>query len=115
MSSQDNIVMDDIVILGNAVPDEISDNRFTVCTAGFSPTHGFLRIYPVPTKAPMNRWNVVKIPLEKKFQRIQEKRAGRYKARNMDGTTYTERYRYSVNSEEMSRLHSCNHFTQDLA
>jgi hypothetical protein len=65
MSSEEVTVMDDIVVLGNAAPDEISDNRFTVCTAGFSPTHGFLRIYPVPPRAPMSRWKVVKIPLVK--------------------------------------------------
>jgi hypothetical protein len=65
MSSEQPVVMDDIIVLGNAVPDEISDNRFTVCTAGYSPTHGFLRIYPVPPKAPMKRWSVVSIPLVK--------------------------------------------------
>ncbi|MGI0012689.1 MAG: hypothetical protein ACREBU_04485 [Nitrososphaera sp.] len=65
MSSADTVVMDDVVVLGNAVPDEISDNRFTVCTAGYSPKYGLLRIYPVPPRAPMKRWNVVQIPLER--------------------------------------------------
>jgi len=65
MSSPEKIVIDDCIILGNAVPDEISDNRFTVCTAGYSSKHGLIRIYPVPTTAKMKRWNIMEIPLEK--------------------------------------------------
>lgn len=60
--------MNDLVVLGNAVPDEISDNRKTVCTACFSPEHGLVRIYPVPVDAGMSRWQRVSIPLEKNAQ-----------------------------------------------
>jgi len=57
---------EDLVVLGNAVPDEISDNRITVCTVAFSKEHGLIRIYPVPPKSPMNnRWNIVSLPLER--------------------------------------------------
>lgn len=56
---------EDLVVLGNAVPDEISDNRKTVCTVAFSKEQGLIRIYPVPPNAPMKRWNVVSIPLER--------------------------------------------------
>ena len=56
---------EDLVVLGNAVPDEISDNRKTVCTVAFSEECGLVRIYPVPTDAPMKRWKVVSIPLER--------------------------------------------------
>jgi len=56
----------DLIVLGNAVPDEISDNRITVCTVAFSKEHGLIRIYPVPPNSPMNhRWNVVSLPLER--------------------------------------------------
>lgn len=65
MSSNERMVTDDCIILGKAVPDEISDNRFTVCTAGYSPKHGLIRIYPVPPNAVMNRWDIMEIPLEK--------------------------------------------------
>ena len=61
----ERIKMDDLIVLGNAVPDEISDYRKTICTACYSPTHGLIRIYPVPPSAPMKRWNLVEIPLEK--------------------------------------------------
>lgn len=57
---------EDLIVLGNAVPDEISDNRITVCTVAFSKEYGLIRIYPVPPNSPMqNRWNVVSLPLER--------------------------------------------------
>ena len=34
---------EDLVVLGNAVPDEISDSRKTVCTVAFSQ---MLKMYP---------------------------------------------------------------------
>lgn len=65
MSRPEHMVVDDCIILGQAVPDEISDSRFTVCTAGYSPKYGLLRIYPVPPGADMDRWNIMEIPLER--------------------------------------------------
>lgn len=65
MSQNDKLVIDDLLVLGNAVPDIISDNRITVCTAGWSPKHGLVRVYPVPPVSNMRRWNVVKVPLER--------------------------------------------------
>lgn len=32
MSEEKQLTIDDLVVLGNAAPDEISDNRKTVCT-----------------------------------------------------------------------------------
>ena len=63
--SDDKLVIDDLLVLGNAVPDIISDSRVTVCTAGWSPTRGLVRVYPVPPASNMRRWNVVKVPLER--------------------------------------------------
>jgi hypothetical protein len=63
--SSEQTVIDDLLVLGNSVPDIISDNRITVCTAGYSKAHGLVRIYPVPTVSDMKRWNVVKVPLER--------------------------------------------------
>ncbi len=65
MSNPERIVIDDLVVLGNACPDELSDMRVSVCTAGFSPTYGLVRVYPVPPISPMKRWNVVRVPLER--------------------------------------------------
>lgn len=66
--SEGTLVIDDLIVLGNAAPDEISDNRKTVCTAGYSPTHGMIRIYPVPPNASMHRWNIVEVPLERNLK-----------------------------------------------
>lgn len=63
--SEDRLTIDDLVVLGNAVPDEISDSRKTVCVAGYSQEHGLIRIYPVPPNAPMKRWNIVEVSLER--------------------------------------------------
>ena len=58
-------VADDLIVLGNAVPDVISDERITVCTAGYSKELGLVRIYPVPPISHMKRWNIVRVPLER--------------------------------------------------
>lgn len=59
---------EDLIVLGNAVPDEISDNRKTVCTVAYSKEHGLIRIYPVPPSSSMKRWNIISIPLERNKQ-----------------------------------------------
>ncbi|MHA1950841.1 MAG: hypothetical protein ACW99G_12580 [Candidatus Thorarchaeota archaeon] len=64
----EHIVLDDLVILGRACPERIRDGRTTVCTAGYSETHGFVRIYPTRTDMPLNRWNVVRVPVERNPQ-----------------------------------------------
>jgi len=61
----ERLTVDDLLVLGNAVPDLISDERITVCTAGYSPKLGLVRIYPVPPASQMMRWNVVEVPLER--------------------------------------------------
>ncbi len=58
----------DLIVLRNAVPNEISDNKKTVCTVAYSNEHGLIRIYPVPPNAPMKRWNIISIPLERNKQ-----------------------------------------------
>jgi len=63
--SDESRIVDDLVVLGNAVPDIISDQRITVCTVGYSQSLGLLRIYPVPPSSYMKRWNIVKIPLDR--------------------------------------------------
>jgi hypothetical protein len=63
--SDEKVLIDDLLVLGNAVPDIISDSRITVCTAGYSPTLGLIRVYPVPVVSNMRRWNIVKVPLER--------------------------------------------------
>jgi hypothetical protein len=59
------MIINDLVILGRASPDRLRDNRETVCTAGFSNTYGFVRIYPTKTDSPLKRWNVVSVEVER--------------------------------------------------
>jgi len=66
--SDEQCVIDNLTVLGNAVPDSISDQRITVCTVGFSPSHGLVRIYPVPPVSHMKRWNIVEVPLDRNPQ-----------------------------------------------
>lgn len=65
MSKPEKIIIDDLIILGRAVPAEIKNGRRTVCTAGYSPTHGFIRIYPTKWDSPLRRWNVIRVSVER--------------------------------------------------
>jgi hypothetical protein len=57
--------IEDLVIMGQASPDKLSDGRETVCTAGFSKTHGFIRVYPTRVNSPLRRWEQVSVDVEK--------------------------------------------------
>lgn len=70
--SKEKTVIDDFLVLGNAVPDELKDGRKTVCVAGYSKKFGLIRIYPVPPKAPMRRWNVLEVPIERNAEDTRE-------------------------------------------
>lgn len=59
------MVIDDLIVLGRAVPGEIQNGRRTICIAGYSPTHGFIRIYPTRWDSPLRRWNIIKLPVER--------------------------------------------------
>src|SRR6266700_8196165 len=61
----EKIVADDLIVLGSAVPDVISDERITVCTVGYSKGLGLVRVYPVRPVSKMKRWNIVDVPLER--------------------------------------------------
>jgi hypothetical protein len=57
--------IDDLVMLGRAAPDNLRDGRTTICAAGYSPTHGFIRLYPTRLTSPLRQWSIVSVPLEK--------------------------------------------------
>lgn len=58
-------LIDDLIILGRACPEPIKDGRVTVCLGGYSPTLGFVRIYPTRTDMPWKRWDIVQVEVEK--------------------------------------------------
>jgi hypothetical protein len=60
-----SLKIDDLVVLGHAAPDRLKDRRTSVCTAGWSPTLGFVRIFPVPFNAGVRRWDVISLAVER--------------------------------------------------
>ena len=60
--------IDDLVVLGRSSPDTMKDNRVSVCVAGYSPTCGFIRLYPTRLDSPLKTWNVVSVPVERNEQ-----------------------------------------------
>lgn len=60
----ESLVVDDLIILGRGCPEQIRNGRITVCTAGYSPKLGFIRVYPTKIGMPLHQWSIVKVPLE---------------------------------------------------
>lgn len=59
------MLIDDLVVLGRACPEPLKDGRVTVCLAGWSETHGFIRIYPTRTDSQCHAWDVIKLDVER--------------------------------------------------
>ena len=57
-------IIDDLIVLGRAGPELISDGRHTICLGGWSPTRGFIRIYLTHMYSEAQRWNVIQLPVE---------------------------------------------------
>jgi hypothetical protein len=60
--------IDDLVVLGRSSPDTMKDNRVSVCVAGYSPSCGFIRLYPTRLDSPLKAWNIVSVPVERNDQ-----------------------------------------------
>lgn len=59
------LVIEDLIVLGRACPESIKDGRVTVCLGGYSPTLGFIRVYPTRTDMPCGRWDIVRVEVER--------------------------------------------------
>jgi len=66
--STESLIVDDLIILGRGCPERIKNGRITVCAAGYSPKLGFIRIYPTKIDMKLNRWSIVRVPLERNPQ-----------------------------------------------
>ncbi len=58
-------IIDDLIILGRAVPEVLKDGRITVCLGGFSPSRGFIRLYPTRLQMPIRQWDIVRVEVER--------------------------------------------------
>lgn len=58
-------LLDDLIVLGRACPEPLKDGRITVCLGGYSPTLGFVRLYPTRTDTHWRRWDIVRVIVEK--------------------------------------------------
>ncbi len=59
-----------MIILGQAAPVEIRGGRKSICTAGWSPSEGMVRLYPVPTTTRARMWSRVNVPVTRNTQDI---------------------------------------------
>ena len=64
----ETVELDDLVVLGNAVPSRIKDGRKTVCFAGYSKKEGLIRVYPARPDSPVGRWNRLGLSLVRNRQ-----------------------------------------------
>lgn len=62
------MVIDDLIVLGRACPDLIKGDRPSVCLAGWSEKHGFIRIYPTHPFSLIKRWNIIRVEVERNPQ-----------------------------------------------
>lgn len=69
MSAEEKIIKD-LVILGQAAPVEIKGGRKSICTAGWSPNEGMVRLYPVPTTTRARMWSKVQVPVIRNTQDV---------------------------------------------
>lgn len=61
--------LEDVVILGRAAPESISDNRLTTCTGAWSEHVGFVRLYPCnPESDLFSRWDVINVEVRRNPQ-----------------------------------------------
>ena len=65
-------IIDDLVVLGRAVPERLKDGRVTVCLGGWSYSRGFIRIYPTRQKMAISNWDVIRVEVERNEQDTRE-------------------------------------------
>lgn len=59
------MLIKDLVVLGMACPEPLKDGRITVCLAGWSSEHGFVRLYPTRHDADCHQWRVIEVEVER--------------------------------------------------
>lgn len=59
------IQLNDVVVLGTAVPEQIRDGRKTVCVAAYHADLGLIRLYPCRADMGLSRWQKISVFVEK--------------------------------------------------
>lgn len=59
------MIADPFIMLGKTVPESRRDGRRTVCSAGYSPELGLIRIYPLAMRSAPRRWESTRVLLER--------------------------------------------------
>lgn len=80
MSNNNKKILKDVLILGQAAPVEIKGGRKSICTAGWSPHEGMIRLYPVPTTTKARMWSQIEVPVVKNNQDV------RYESWKIEGS-----------------------------
>lgn len=58
-------IIEDLIVLGRAVPERLRDGRVTVCLGGISRSRGFVRIYPTRLRMDIRRWDIIRVEVER--------------------------------------------------
>jgi hypothetical protein len=58
-------IINDLIVLGKAVPERRTDGRKTFCLAGYSPSSGFVRVFPCRPDLQVSRWDVICVQVER--------------------------------------------------
>ena len=90
--TSERIVIDDMIVLGRAVPEHLRNGRVTVCTAGYSKKLGFVRVFPTTAYMPLNNWNIVKMAVER--DAIDTRREGKFRDQKVSGKRSAVRWRF---------------------
>lgn len=62
------MILDDGIILGSSYIYHLKDGRECRCSAGYSPSMGFFRLYPVNGYSnKIKMWNIIETPIEKNW------------------------------------------------
>ena len=61
----DVIIQQGFVMLGKTVPEQVSDGRTFVCSAGYQPDLGLVRIYPLSMHGAPRDWDICDVRLQR--------------------------------------------------
>ena len=65
LEGPEQIIIDDMIVLGKGSPDRMKDRRLSICTGGYSHKLGFIRLYPTKRDSPLKRWSIIQVPVER--------------------------------------------------